>query len=75
MGQSTKTPKARARATQAGWCTGGPFWRLQACGSWPADSSESHVALSGLVSPKLGLCGAMGASGIGKAELARRLAW
>ena len=39
----------------------------------PSRSGGPQVALSGLVSTKLGLYGAMRASGIGKAELARRL--
>lgn len=39
----------------------------------PSRARGPQVALSGLVSAKLGLYGAMRASGIGKAELARRL--
>jgi antitoxin HicB len=39
----------------------------------PSRAGGPHVALSGLVCAKLGLYGAMRASGIGKAELARRL--
>ena len=39
----------------------------------PSRAGAPHVTLSGLVSAKLGLYGAMRASGIGKAELARRL--
>jgi len=39
----------------------------------PSRAGGPHVPLSGLVSAKLGLYGAMRASGIGKAELARRL--